>query len=217
MNSNSVLDRIITVSKHYKNCIGMITGLGPSGICLLKFLQDAKIKIPIYFIDTGFNFKQTIQLKFKLEERFNIYITSLSADNELKSYVFKKYSQNPCNTKSNICCHLLKVTPLLEILPTKSIWMSGLRKSQSRLRSSTDVYGLDGRGTLKFNPIFDWSYDDVKSFISKHNLPYNPLLDLGYKSVGCRDVTIKSLVTDSCERSGRWHNSNQTECGINVF
>ena len=95
--------------------------------------------------------------------------------------------------------------------------MSGLRKSQSRIRSSTDVYGLDGRGTLKFHPLFDWSYDDVKNFISKHNLPYNPLLDVGYKSVGCRDVTIRSLDTDSCERSGRWHNSNQTECGINVF
>ena len=57
LNSDSVLNRIHVVNKHYKNCIGMITGLGPSGICLLKFLQEAKINIPIYFIDTGFNIK----------------------------------------------------------------------------------------------------------------------------------------------------------------
>ena len=111
----------------------------------------------------------------------------------------------------------MKVTPLLEILPSKSIWLSGLRKSQTKLRSSIDVYGLDGRGTLKFNPLFDWSYDDVKNFTTKHDLPYNPLLDLGYKSIGCMDVTNKSLDANSCERSGRWHDSDQTECGINAF
>ena len=217
LNTDSALERVLVVHKYYKDEIGMITGLGTSGICLLKILEDAKIRIPVYFVDTGFNFKETINLKHKIEERFNINIITLTADKDLRNFVFKKYSKEPCGKSNNICCHLLKVAPLLEVLPSKNIWMSGLRMSQSKLRSSLNVYGLDGRGTFKFHPLFDWTYDDVKNFIDSNDLPYNPLLNLGYKSVGCMNVTMKSSKTKLNERSGRWMSSDQTECGINIF
>ena len=210
-------ERILFCYKLYNKSVSFITGLGPSGICILYYLNQLKINVPIYFVDTGYNFNETLELKVKLEDYFHIEIKVLQANQLLRDYVSKGSNQSPCTINPNLCCHILKVTPILEVLPNKKAWFSGLRKSQSALRSKIETINLDGRGTVKVCPVFDWSYDDVKSFISKHDLPYNPLLDLGYKSVGCKDVTTKSLVADSCERSGRWYNSDQTECGINVF
>ena len=94
LNTDSALERILVVHKYYKDEIGMITGLGTSGIYLLKILEDAKIRIPVYFVDTGFNFKETINLKHKIEERFNINIITLTADKDLRNFVFKNTLKN---------------------------------------------------------------------------------------------------------------------------
>jgi phosphoadenosine phosphosulfate reductase len=101
-----------------------------------------------------------------------------------------------------------------EALSTVDCWVSGIRREDGKARAKAAKFGWDKRfGLWKLNPLADWTIDEVWDFIREHDIPYNPLHDQGYPSIGCTHCTIKPGVGED-ERAGRWAGSNKSECGL---
>jgi phosphoadenosine phosphosulfate reductase len=133
-------------------------------------------------------------------------------------------AQGPELWKSNpdLCCTMRKVLPLQSKLADLDCWITGLRRQQSDTRASIgiiELYALDqatGRDIVKLNPMANWSREAVWDYIKKNNIPYNPLHDQGYRSIGCWPCTKASAGGEN-ERAGRWTGFNKVECGIHTF
>ena len=160
--------------------------------------------IEVVFIDTGYHFPETLETVETVRRRYGLNLrvmTALPHDEDL-------WRSDPEN-----CCSAVKVGQLDRALQGKLAWMSGLRRDESPSRAGSPIVGRDIRGLVKINPIATWTYDDVAGYIADHDVPYNPLLDQGYPSIGCAPCT-KPVPQGEDPRSGRWAGSDKSECGI---
>jgi len=213
--SLSVPKRIERAYKEFGVNLIMTTAFGYGGIVLISFVKDTIPDLPIYFIDTGYHFKETLQLADKLEKDWDLNLIRLNpefTEEELEEILGKEaYKKN-----IDQCCYYRKVRPLQTILKPETVWLSSVRRDQAQLKSRRHVVAIDGRGNVKINPICDWTRNQVWTYIKKYNLPYNPLHDQGYPSIGCEPCTSPVLNSDD-ERSGRWKGSNKVECGLHTY
>jgi phosphoadenosine phosphosulfate reductase len=119
---------------------------------------------------------------------------------------------------TDLCCALRKVEPTRRALVGLDAWVAGLRRDQSPSRAGIGVLERyvheDGSPLVKVNPLARWTRDDTWRYVLAHEVPYNPLLDAGYKSIGCWPCTQPA---DGDERAGRWVGTAKTECGIHTF
>ncbi|OIO63101.1 MAG: hypothetical protein AUJ47_06545 [Candidatus Marinimicrobia bacterium CG1_02_48_14] len=192
----------------------MTTAFGYSGIVLLSYVKDTLPQLPVYFIDTRFHFEETLKLaeKLKSEWKLNlIYLSTGFTENELKD----KLGPKPYKTNPDWCCHYRKVEPLLDAFSEETVWLNSTRRDQSHTRSKTRAIEIDGRGQLKVNPLFNWTKDDCWNHIRKYDLPYNPLHDQFYPSIGCWPCT-HPVDEGGSERDGRWAGSEKVECGLHL-
>jgi len=114
----------------------------------------------------------------------------------------------------DLCCRLRKVEPLKEMLTGLQAWVTAIRREQSVTRANTKVVERDAKfGLIKINPLAVWSKRDVWRYILEHNVPYNPLYDLGYSSIGCTPCTTPVQINED-QRAGRWRGFQKTECGL---
>lgn len=192
------------------------TGFGPSGMFLIYRLWELGINIPIFYLDTHLLFDETYELRDRVEERFDINITrvstDLSLDEQREEYGEKLWEKDP-----NQCCYLRKVLPLRNYLSDKKAWITGVRRSQSETRRQTQFVEWDPENeVIKINPLADWTGQKVWNYIRSKNLPYNPLHDEGYPSIGCIPCTDAVDSGKKDERAGRWNGSKKTECGIHL-
>jgi phosphoadenosine phosphosulfate reductase len=182
---------------------------------------QAGLPFPVFTLDTQLLFPETIALKERLENFFGIEIESLlpdqTPDEQAAELGPELWKSNP-----DLCCTLRKVIPLQKKLETLSVWMTGLRRQQSNIRQKThilELYKFDvlrGRFILKLNPMATWSRDQVWAYIKEHEIPYNPLHDRGYRSIGCLPCT-RATGSSENERAGRWTGFDKSECGIHTF
>lgn len=191
------------------------TGFGPSGVVLIHHVVSLCLPVRVFCLDTNLLFKETYSLWKTIEKRFKISVESvtpvLTLEGQKTIYKDKLWETDP-----DMCCHLRKVLPLQKYLANKEGWITGLRRSQSRMRSAVDKIEWDPVNKVcKINPLADWDQDEVWWYINKHDLPYNPLHDDGYPSIGCIPCTAKAGTPED-ERSGRWKNLDKTECGIHL-
>jgi len=174
---------------------------------LLKVFSDVNKNQPIYFIDTGYHFKETLIYKEYLTQLYQLNVTSISA--KPSDYALTKETEmwkgNP-----DKCCNLNKVKPLDLVKKDYKIWVSGLMKWQSDFRSSLDIFELR-EGIIKFYPLLDIDFIGRDEFIKNHHLPFHPLKSKGYTSIGCSHCTVPGK-----DRTGRWNNSPKTECGLHL-
>lgn len=174
---------------------------------LLKLFSDVNREQLVYFIDTGYHFDETLEYKSRLSEIYGLRVKSVSAIQE--EYEFTKndetWKKNP-----DFCCSINKVKPLDRIKAHYTVWVSGLMKWQSDYRSTLDIFEYRGE-ILKFYPLLDVSKEQRDKFISKYDLPFHPLVEKGYHSIGCSHCTKPGE-----ERNGRWNNSPKTECGLHL-
>lgn len=198
--------------------VGMVlgTGFGPSGMFLIYRLWELGIKVPIFYLDTHLLFDETYELKDRVEERFDVQITrvssDLSLDEQAEKYGDKLWEKNP-----NQCCYLRKVLPLKNYLSDKKAWITGIRRGQSETRRKTQFVEWDPQNeVIKINPLASWTGDEVWNYIRGKGLPYNPLHDQGYPSIGCIPCTEPVEVDNEDQRAGRWNGSQKTECGIHL-
>lgn len=174
---------------------------------LLKVISDINKDQIIYFINTGYHFKETLIYRNYLEQLYDLKIVDVTPnsndhDETLKSEMWK--------SKPNECCNINKVEPLKLIQKNYKIWISGLMRWQSDYRSSLNIF--EERETiLKFYPLLDIDYIERDNFIKQHHLPFHPLKSKGYSSIGCSHCTVPGE-----NRTGRWNNSPKTECGLHL-
>jgi phosphoadenosine phosphosulfate reductase len=215
LENKTVTEIIVRAHEEFGDKLAMTTAFGYSGIVLMSFVKDIVPELPIYFIDTRFHFEETLKLaeKIKKEWKLNIiYISTTYTEEELEKIIGKEaYKTDP-----DLCCQYRKVEPLLRVLKTKDAWLSAIRRDQARTRESITVIEIDNRGSIKINPLYNWTRDQTWMYIRKYDLPYNPLHDQYYPSVGCKPCT-SPVDKGGDERDGRWRGMPKVECGIHAF
>jgi phosphoadenosine phosphosulfate reductase len=192
------------------------TGFGPSGVFLIHRMVTKNIPIHIFYLDTHLLFSETYRLRDELEDTFGISIervsTKLSLEDQAENYGDELWKSNP-----DKCCFLRKVLPLKNYLADKEAWVTGVRRSQSDTRKQTDIIEWDPLNeVVKINPLAKWGNDEVWEYVKKHKIPYNPLHDHGYPTIGCIPCTEPAEADEPDERNGRWKNLEKTECGIHL-
>ncbi len=197
------------------------TSFQGAGLVMMHLAQQNRLPFPVFTLDTNLLFPETYALKKRLEDFFEIQIEGLQPDLTLEQ---QEEAQGPELWKRNpdLCCTMRKVLPLQGKLADLDCWITGLRRQQSNTRSEIgilEVYVFDeaeGRDIVKLNPMANWSRDAVWAYLHDHKIPYNPLHDQGYRSIGCVPCTAKSDKGEN-ERAGRWIGFNKVECGIHTF
>lgn len=196
------------------------TSFQGSGLVILDHAVRAGLSFPVFTLDTGLLFPETLELKRRLEEYFELEIESLHPEQtvaeQAETHGPELWRRNP-----DTCCVMRKVLPLQRKLEEISVWITGLRRGQSEGRGKTgilELYKFDvlrDRYILKLNPMANWSREDVWRYIRERGIPYNPLHDRGYRSIGCQPCTMASA--GGGERAGRWTGFDKSECGIHTF
>ncbi|HWL52564.1 MAG TPA: phosphoadenylyl-sulfate reductase [Chthoniobacteraceae bacterium] len=197
------------------------TSFQGAGLVMLHHAVRAGLPIPVFTIDTGFLFAETVELKKRLEDFFGIRIESVRPE-QTPAQQAAEHGDRLWETAPNLCCTLRKVLPLQHKLESLSVWITGVRRQQADTRKQTailELYEFDAlreRNILKLNPMVAWSRDAVWAYLHEHKIPYNPLHDRGYRSIGCEPCTRPTGESQN-ERAGRWAGQNKTECGIHTF
>lgn len=190
------------------------SSFGAQSAVLLHMLSEIDPAVPVLFLDTGFLFKETIQFKDELKKRLKLNIKEFRATPAQIEETKKKLADP--NNKVGVCCDEVKVDLMKRSLEGVSCWIAGLRRKQSATRKDIEIIEEYGSGLIKVHPIANWTSKDTYDYMKKHDLPFHPLWEKGYTSIGCEPCT--SLPTaGQDERSGRWAGQDKTECGIHTF
>lgn len=197
------------------------TSFQGAGLVTIHHAVAAGIAVPVFTIDTGLLFRETLELKTRLENFFGMTIESLAPELTLEAQA-REIAPELWKVNPDLCCTIRKVEPLQKKLGEIDAWITGLRRDQSAGRAQTQVlelYEFDrlrGKNILKVNPLAKWSREQVWDYIHVHGIPYNPLVDRGFRSIGCLPCT--SAVSDGQDdRAGRWTGFDKKECGIHTF
>jgi len=193
----------------------MATAFGPEGMVLIHMLAEVAPQTPIFNLDTGYQFKETLELREEVKRRYGIEVefkrAAISVDEYERQNGGPVYRTNP-----DQCCLHRKVQVLEKAVIGKQAWASAIRRDQSPDRGSAPIVGWDKKFSLvKVSPLANWTKQQVWAFITKHNVPYNPLHDQGYASIGCWPCT-RAVTLGEDERAGRWSGFAKTECGLHT-
>lgn len=197
------------------------TSFQGAGLVMIHHAMEAGLRLPIFTLDTGLLFSETLDLSRRLEVFFGCRIESVHPELSLEEQA-RDFGAELWMARPDTCCMLRKVEPLKRRLNTLSVWITGVRQEQSDVRKGAGIlerYLFDPiaeRYILKLNPMAAWTRDDVWKYIHEHKIPYNPLHDKGYRSIGCGPCTRPSGDSGD-ERAGRWTGFEKTECGIHTF
>jgi len=202
--------------RHYGGRIALATSLGPQTLVCLDILARHGLArtVPIFFLDTGLLFDETYALRRRVEARYGVTIDAVTAEIDLYEQA-RLYGGQLWARAPDACCALRKVEPLRRALAGLDAWITGVRRDQSATRAAAGAIDWDPQFELiKVSPLAAWSRADVDAYIAEHDVPYNPLLAQGYRSVGCGPCTRATGAGD--ERAGRWAGRGKTECGIHL-
>jgi phosphoadenosine phosphosulfate reductase len=197
------------------------TSFQGAGLVAIHHAVSAGLPLPVFTIDTGLLFPETLELKARLEAYFGIVIESLVPERTVEEQA-QDIAPELWLTSPDLCCTLRKVEPLQKKLNELDAWVVGLRREQSAGRAQIQIlelYEFDRlreKNILKVNPLARWSRDEVWDYIRYHGIPYNPLMDRGFRSIGCFPCT-RVVLSGQDDRAGRWTGFDKSECGIHTF
>ncbi len=204
-----------------ENLIGdlaMTTSFQISGMVILHMMREVNPKLPVFFIDTGYHFPETLEFRDKIIDEFNINIQTVSSKISHKDFV-AKHGNELYNTNPDLCCKIKKIEPQIRIMKESGYqhWISGIRKDQGASRANHDIFMIDDKGHIRIHPLINWKWDDVWNYLHTNKVPYHSLYKFGYSSIGCSPsvCTSPGNFADG-ERSGRWQNNTKTECGLHI-
>jgi phosphoadenosine phosphosulfate reductase len=213
-NKPDFLDVLKWAYSEYKDDIVYSCSFGAEGIVLIDLIHKVNKQAKIIFLDTGLHFPETYELIEKVKERYPSLQINLIKPKESLADQEKWYGEELWKHNPNLCCHMRKVVPLKEALSNVSAWISGLRREQSLTRKNTQYINKDEKfHKVKICPLIHWSWDEIMTYITLNDLPYNPLHDQGFPSIGCAPCTRPVADTNDL-RAGRWAGSSKTECGL---
>ena len=183
-------------------------------LVLLHILSRIDKSIPIYFINTGYHFPETVRFKDQIADQFGLHIV------DLKSDVPKFMQRDPegrllFTSDPDHCCHLNKTQPVDAILLSHNVWINGVRADQSSIRAAMKEEQPAKHGCLRFHPMLDWNAKMIWQYQKEYALPKHPLEEKGFVSIGCEPCTRK-LDPEMQEREARWFGMNKIECGLHT-
>ncbi|MCD6113084.1 MAG: phosphoadenylyl-sulfate reductase [Bacteroidales bacterium] len=205
----------------YKNKIVFASSLGLEDQIILKIISDIDRKTNIFTLDTGRLFPETYDLIQRSESRYKIKIKIYFPDAEKVEQMVNTKGINLFYNSiedRKLCCKIRKLDPLKRALKNFDVWICGLRKEQSVTRTDLQIVEWDENNKmLKVNPLINWTYLQVREYIKNNKIPYNPLHDKGFPSIGCQPCT-RAITDNEDIRSGRWwwENPETKECGLHV-
>ena len=173
----------------------------------LHIFSEIRPEQVIHFIDTGFHFEKTLAYRDFLVKKFNLRVEDITPDHHHHAY---SVSEKLWQTDPDFCCSVNKVQPLEEVKENYDVWVSSLMGWQTEHRSTLEIFE-ERRGIIKFNPMIDVTKEERDDYIKQHDLPFHPMVEEGYSSIGCTHCTVKG---DG--RSGRWQGKEKTECGLHL-
>ena len=192
----------------------MATAFGPEGCAILHMLAEIEPRVRVFNLETGYQFPETLQLRDRIAARYGIEVEFIRPELTVAEYEAAHggpvYSHDP-----DRCCRDRKVLPLKRAVAGYDAWISAIRADQSTHRARADAVGWDAKfGLVKINPLLRWTHRDVWAFVVANHVPYNPLHDQGYPSIGCWPCTRAVATGEADERAGRWAGQAKTECGL---
>ncbi|MEE9513085.1 MAG: phosphoadenylyl-sulfate reductase [Anaerolineales bacterium] len=199
-------------SSYEKICVA--ASFGKDSVVLLHMLLGIKPDIDVIFLSTGFDFDETLRYRDELQERWDLNIIDfeplISVEEQAKNHGDELYKTDPVT-----CCGIRKVEPMARALKGYDAWIAGLRRDESEYRK--DIGVIENGSLVKINPLANWTEDQIWSYIREFDVPYHPLYDDGFRSLGCRPCTLDGKL-GRFERAGRWAGTVQegAECGIHT-
>jgi phosphoadenosine phosphosulfate reductase len=192
----------------------MATAFGPEGCVILSMLAQIAPETYVFNLDTGYQFQETLDLRDRIAEKYGIEVDLLRPELSVPEY--EALHGGPLyRTNPNQCCFDRKIKTLERAASVMHAWMSGIRRDQSADRAQAKVVGWDKKfGLVKISPLANWVKADVWKRITDENIPYNPLHDQGFPSIGCWPCTRAVAEGETDERAGRWSGMRKTECGL---
>ncbi len=193
----------------------MATGLGPEGCVIISMLAKIEPRVYIFNLDTGYQFRETLELRERMNEKYGIHIDLQRP--ELSVLDYERLHGGPVYARdSDRCCHDRKIAVLHRVAVNYDAWATGIRRDQSPTRADTPIVKWDKKfGLVKVSPLAGWTKKDVWKRIVGEQVPYNPLHDFNYPSIGCQPCT-RAVQPGEDERAGRWSGSTKTECGLHT-
>jgi phosphoadenosine phosphosulfate reductase len=196
--------------------IAIASAFQAEGTVVMHLATQIRPDIPILFLETGFQFAETLAFKEQLTERLALNVVDIvghqTVAEQETTHGPRLYERDP-----ERCCDMNKVRPMFETLRGLDAWMTAVRRDSSPTRATSpfvDQYELEpGRWIVKINPMAATTRRDTWRYLKDHGLPHNPLYDLGYASIGCAPCTRVQFAGEP-ERAGRWAGKPKWECGI---
>jgi phosphoadenosine phosphosulfate reductase len=182
---------------------------------LVHMLSEIAPGTRVVELDTGLLFPETYETRERLMARYPLRFErvtpELSVEEQAHEHGERLWERDP-----DRCCAMRKVAPLQQALRDADAWITGIRRQQSSSRRDARKIEVDARrGVVKVQPLADWTNRDVWRYIWRHSIPYNPLHDHGFPSIGCVPCT-QAVAGDASERSGRWRGTGKIECGLHT-
>jgi phosphoadenosine phosphosulfate reductase len=195
--------------------VAMATGFGVEGMVLLDIASRVNPDLSVFTGDTDFLFPETYDLIDRVEKRYGVKVerlySALTPEQQEQAHGPELWKRNP-----DQCCSLRKVEPLRNKLAQLSAWITAIRRDQTSVRASAHKIEWDPKfGLVKINPIADWTKAMVWNYVHKHDVPYNPLHDSNFPSIGCTHCT-RAVQPGEDSRAGRWAGFQKTECGLHA-
>lgn len=186
---------------------------GVSGMAILHMVATLKPNVHVFVLDTDYLFQETLETMRQARAAIgltnvNVFKPLLSHEEQALRHGAALWMRDP-----DACCAIRKLEPNRRALEGKSCWVSGLRRDQSATRASTSIVSWNERyGVLKLNPLANWDEKKTWSYVLDNKIPYNPLLDRGFASIGCYNCTVPGVRG----RAGRWQGFEKDECGLHA-
>jgi phosphoadenosine phosphosulfate reductase len=208
-----------TAAQHPSRVV-LATSLGAEDMVLTDLIARHQLPIALATLNTGALHAETLALLPQIKKRYGLTVEQWTPENTAVLHFVAEHG--PWAMRSSVdlrkaCCQLRKLEPLARLLQGRSAWVTGLRREQSDARSDVPHRATDAQGRAKYSPLADWSQADVWHYIRSYAVPYNPLHDQFFASIGCAPCT-RALAVGEDVRAGRWwwEQSSAKECGLHV-
>jgi phosphoadenosine phosphosulfate reductase len=209
-------DVLAAAIERYGQKMVLACSFGAEDVVLVDMVHRINPAVPLFYLDTDFLFPETYATRDRIIERYQlkpaqvIQVKSLlTPQQQAESHGDALWASHP-----DQCCQLRKVEPLTRVLKGCDAWITGIRRDQAPSRANAGLIEWDEKFTLiKVNPLARWTWTDVWTYIKVYEVPYNPLHDHNYPSIGCTHCTAPVVPGDD-PRAGRWKSFTKTECGL---
>ena len=196
----------------FRSDVALATGFGTEGCVLVEMVASID-PARIFYLDTDLLFPETYKLRDQLAERYGVRFERRATPRSVEQQTLR-HGERLWERDPDLCCRLRKVEPLKEMLSGLEAWITAIRREQSPARAHARVIERDAKfGLIKINPLAAWTKREVWSYALEHEVPYNPLYDQGYSSIGCLPFTSPVQINED-SRAGRWRGFQKTECGL---